>query len=92
MGWACVVLGAGDESSPRAFVEFGEHPAGQSLKCPANAVLTGKRQCQPGGKQGAENQRGGHGEEVSMGNEGVSQFRQASSAISTATHLSLAKS
>jgi hypothetical protein len=40
---------------------------GQSLKRPADAVLTGKRQCQPGGKQGAENQRGGHGEEVSMG-------------------------
>ena len=43
-------------------MEFGEHPIGQSLKRPANAVLTGKRQCQPGGKQGAENQRGGHGE------------------------------
>ena len=67
MGWACVVLGVGNESSPRTFVEFGEHPVGQSLKRPANAVLTGKRQCQPGGKQGAENQRGGHGEDVSMG-------------------------
>ena len=65
--WACVVLGVGDKSSPRAFVEFGEHPVGQSLKRPANAVLTGKRQCEPGGKQGAENQRGGHGKDVSMG-------------------------
>jgi hypothetical protein len=67
MGWACVVLGAGDESSPRAFVEFGEHPIGQSLKRPADAVLTGKRQCQPGGKQGAENQRGGHGKGAPWG-------------------------
>jgi len=30
-------------------------------------VLTGKRQRQPGGKQGEENQRGGHGEGISMG-------------------------
>ena len=67
MGWAVGWSGVGNESSPRAFVEFGEHPVGQSLKRPANAVLTGKRQCQPGGKQGAENQRGGHGEEISMG-------------------------
>ena len=64
-------MGVGDESSPRAFVEFGEDPIGQSLKGPADAVLTGKRQCQPGGKQGAENQRGGHGEEVSMGRRDV---------------------
>ena len=62
-----MVLGAGDEASPRAFLELGEHPIGQSLKGPANAVLTGQRQCQPGGKQGAENERGGHGEEISMG-------------------------
>ena len=55
------------EASLRAFVELGEHPVGQSLKRPANAVLTGQRQCQPGGKQGAENQRGGHGEGISMG-------------------------
>ena len=59
-------MGAGNESSPRAFVEFGEDPIGQRLKGPADAVLTGQRQCQPGGKQGAENQRGGHGEEISM--------------------------
>ena len=52
----------GNESSPRAFVEFGEDPIGQSLERPANAVLTEKRQCQPRGKQGAENERGGHGE------------------------------
>ena len=70
MGWACVVLGVGDEASPRTFVEFGEHPIGQSLKRPANAVLTGKRQCQPGGKQGAENQRGGHGEGSLHGERG----------------------
>ena len=50
-------------------MEFGEDPIGQSLERPANAVLTEKRQCQPGGKQGAENQRGGHGEGVSMGGE-----------------------
>ena len=61
MGWSVLGMWAGDESSPRAFVEFGEHSIGQSLKCPANAVLTGKRQCQPGGKQCAENQRRGHG-------------------------------
>ena len=91
MMWACVVLGAGDESSPRAFVEFGEHPAGQRLKGPANAVLTGKRHRQPGGKQGAENERGGHGKGL-HGGESVYQFRQASSAISTATHRSWAKS
>lgn len=59
--------GVADETSSRAFVELGEHPVGESLKRLANAVLTGKRQCQPGGKQGAENQRGGHGEEVSKG-------------------------
>jgi len=69
MGWACVVVGAGNKSSPRAFLEFGEHPVGQRLKRPANAVLTGQRQCQPGGKQGAENERDGHGEEVSMERE-----------------------
>ena len=57
MGWACVVVEAGNKSSPRAFVKFGEHPIGQSLERPADTVLTGKRQCQPGGKQGAENQR-----------------------------------
>jgi len=67
MGWAVVCMWAGDEASPRAFVEFGEHPIGQSLEGPADAVLTGKRQCQHGGKQGAENQRGGHGEGISMG-------------------------
>jgi len=70
-------------------LEFGEHPGGEGLKRPANAVLTGKRQCQPRGEQGAENERGGHGEDVSMGKEGrVSQFRHASSVISTATQLS----
>ena len=79
--------GVGDETSSRAFVELGEHPACEGLKRPANAVLTGKRQCHPGGQQCAENQRGGHGEEVSMeGNTG--QFRQASSVMSTATQLS----
>jgi hypothetical protein len=62
---------AGDEASPRTFLEFGEHPAGERLKRPANAVLTGQRQCQPGGKQGAENQRGGHGEDVSMEEGGM---------------------
>ena len=67
MGWSCVVLGSGNEARLRAFVEFGEHPVGQSLKRPANAVLTGQRQCQPGGKQGAENQRGGHGEGAPWG-------------------------
>jgi hypothetical protein len=82
---------AGDESSPRTFVEFGENPIGQSLKGPADAVLTGKRQCQPGGKQGAENERGGHGEESSMVGDWV-QFRQASSTRSMASHLSWAKS
>ena len=65
--WAVVCMRAGDEASTRTFVEFGEHPAGEGLKRSANAVLTGKRQCQPGGKQCAENQRGGHGKEVSMG-------------------------
>ena len=58
---------AGDEARLRAFVEFGEHPGGEGLKRSANAMLTGQRQCQPGGKQCAENQRGGHGKEVSMG-------------------------
>lgn len=62
MGWAVVGMRVGDEASSRTFLEFGEHPIGQSLKGPANAVLTGQRQCQPGGKQCAENQRGGHGE------------------------------
>ena len=67
MGWAVVCMRAGDEASPRAFVEFGEHPIGQSLKGPADTALTGKRQCEPGGKQGTENQRGGHWEGASMG-------------------------
>jgi len=65
--WAVVGMRAGDEAGSRAFVEFGEDPIGQSLECPADAVLTGKRQCQPGGKQCAENERGGHEEEGSMG-------------------------
>ena len=74
-------------------MEFGEHPIGQSLERPANAVLTGQRQCQPRGKQGAENQRGGHAEGGLHGEgECVNQFRQASSARSMASHLSLAKS
>jgi hypothetical protein len=74
-------------------VELGENPIGQRLKGPANAVLTGKRQCQPGGKQGAENERGCHGKKISVveGKCG-GQFWQASSAISTATHPSFAKS
>ena len=89
MGWAVVSMRAGDEACPRTFVEFGEDPIGQSLKGPANAVLTGKRQCQPGGKQGAENERGGHGEGAPWWKEGrVSQFRHASSVISIATQLS----
>ena len=67
--WAVVCMRAGDESSSRTFVEFGEDPIGQSLKGPANAVLTGQRQCQPGGKQCAENQRGGHGEGAPWGEE-----------------------
>jgi hypothetical protein len=67
--WAVGWSGVGNESSPRAFVEFGEHPISQRLKGPANAVLTGKRQCQPGGKQGAENQRGGHGKGAPWGEE-----------------------
>ena len=67
--WAVEWTGMGNESSPRAFVEFGEHPIGERLKRPANAVLTGKRQCQPGGKQGAENERGGHGEGAPWGEE-----------------------
>ena len=65
MGWAVVCIRAGDESNPRAFVEFGEHPIGQRLKRSADTVLTGQRHCQPGGKQGAENQRGRHGWEIS---------------------------
>jgi len=82
MGWAVVCMRAGDESSPRAFVEFGKHPAGERLKRSANAVFTGKRQCQPGGKQGAENQRGGHGEDVSMGEQERSGHRQRGAAES----------
>ena len=65
--WAVGWSGVENEARLRAFVEFGEHSFGQSLKGPADAVLTGKRQCQPGGKQCAENQRGGHGEEISIG-------------------------
>ena len=77
MGWAVVCIWAGDESSPRAFLEFGEHLIGQSLERPANAVLTGQRQCQPGGKQGAENQRGGHGEEISKGEDVGDRWKKA---------------
>ena len=64
-------VGAGDEASSRALTKLGKNPAGQSLKRQTNAVLTGKRQCQPRGKQGAENERGGHGKEISMGEEGI---------------------
>ena len=86
-------VGAGDEASSGALTKLGKNPTGQSLKRQTNAVLTGKRQCQPGGKQGAENGRGGHGKEISMGKgECVDQFRQASSAISTATHPLFTKS
>ena len=67
LGWSGEGVGVRHEASSSAFVEFGEHPIGESLKRPADAVLTGKRQCQPGGKQGAENERGGHGEGISMG-------------------------
>jgi hypothetical protein len=85
--------GVGDETSSRAFVELGEHPACEGLERPADAVLTRQRQCQPRGKQGAENQRGGHAEGGLHGEgECVNQFRQASSARSMASHLSLAKS
>ena len=58
--------GAGDKASSGALTKLGKNPTGQSLKRQTNAVLTGKRQCQPGGKQGAENERGGHGKEISM--------------------------
>ena len=84
MGWSCVVLGSGNEARLRAFVEFGEHPVGQSLKRPANAVLTGKRQCQPGGKQGAENERGGHGEGAPWEGESGRHQRGAASSGSAA--------
>ena len=67
LGWSGVEVGVRHEASPRAFVELGEHLTGESLKRPANAVLTGQRQCQPGGKQGAENERGGHAEGISVG-------------------------
>jgi len=80
--WAVVGMRVGDEASPRAFLEFGEHPVGQRLKGPADAVLTGKRQCQPGGKQGAENQRGGHGEGGSMGEQERSGRHQRGAAES----------
>ena len=65
------------EASPGTFLEFGKHPIGQSLKGPANAVLTGKRQCQPGGKQGAENQRGGHGKGSSLGEDVGDRWKKA---------------
>jgi len=80
--WAVGWTGMGNEYSPRTFVELGEHPIGQSLKRPANAVLTGKRQCQTGGKQGAENQRGGHGGDISMGEEERSGRHQRGAASS----------
>ena len=73
---------AGDEASSSAFVELGEQPVGESLKRPANAVLTGQGQCQPGGKQGAENERGGHGEGVSIGEQERSGRRQRGAAES----------
>jgi len=63
-------------------VEFGEHPVGQRLKRSANAVLTGKRQCEPRGKQGAENQRAGHGEGISMGEGGIKGRHQRGAAES----------
>ena len=86
-------VGAGDKASSGAMTKLGKNPTGQSLKRQTNAVLTGKCQCQPGGKQGAKNERGGHGKEISMGKgECADQFRQASSAISTATHSLFAKS
>ena len=86
-------VGAGDEASSGALPQLGKNQAGKSLKRQANAVLTGKRQCQAGGKQGAENERDGHGKEISMGNGNCGdQFRQTSSAISIASHPSFAKS
>jgi hypothetical protein len=70
-------MGGCHEASPRAFVELGENLIGQTLKGPANAVLTGQRQCQPRGKQRAENQRGGHGERISMGKDGGDRWNKA---------------
>jgi hypothetical protein len=82
MGWAVVGMWVGDETSSRAFVELGEYPACEGLKRPADAVLTRQRQCQPGGKQGAENQRGGHGEGGLHGEENESGRRQRGAAAS----------
>ena len=63
--------------------EFVEQAGSEVLKCPADSMLAGQGDSQPGGEQGGKDGRG-H-ESVLLG-FGVSQLRQASSARSTASH------
>ena len=71
------------------FAEFVEQPGGEVLERAADSMLAGEGDSQPGGEQGAEDGRGHEG--VLLGVEG-GQFRQASSARSTASQRSVAKS
>ena len=71
------------------FAELVEQPCGEVLKRSADAVLAGQGDSQPGGEQGGEDGRGHEG--VLLG-FGVRQLRQASSARSTASQRSFAKS
>ena len=70
------------------FAEFVEQAGSEVLKRPADSMLAGEGDSQPGGEQGSEDGRGHEG--VLLG-FGVSQLRQASSARSMASHALLAK-
>ena len=71
------------------FAEFVEQAGSEVLKRPADSMLAGEGDSQPGGEQGGEDGRGHEG--VLLG-FGVSQLRQASSARSMASQWSFAKS
>ena len=71
------------------FAEFVEQAGSEVLKRPADSMLAGEGDSQPGGEQGGEDGRGHEG--VLLG-FGVSQLRQASSARSMASHALLVKS
>jgi len=71
------------------FAELVEQSGGEVLERAADSMLAGEGDSQPGGEQGAEDGWGHGGLLLGFG---LSQFRQASSARSMASHLSLAKS
>jgi len=98
-----VGLAAVARMKTRRGLEPVQKPGDEVLESTTNSAFAGEKHSQPGGQQRAKKSRGRHWQGISWESENVgtrelgpelkpSQFRQASSAISTATRLSWAKS